>query len=60
MPEPRPRQSVATEIRNDLLSAIRNQFYPDASPKPMAHSKRTPSSSPASSFGQPATWTNAA
>lgn len=30
MPEPRPRQSVATEIRNDLLSAIRNQFYPDA------------------------------
>jgi hypothetical protein len=30
MPEDRPRQTVAVEIRNDLLNAIRNQFYQDA------------------------------
>lgn len=30
MAEQRPRQSVAVEIRNDLLGVIRNQFYADA------------------------------
>jgi hypothetical protein len=32
MIEERPRQTVATEIRDDLLGAIRNQFYADAEP----------------------------
>lgn len=32
MSEARPRQSVAAEIRDDLLQAIRNQFYTDAAP----------------------------
>jgi hypothetical protein len=32
MPEARPRQTVAIEIRDDLLNAIRNQFYADAAP----------------------------
>ncbi|HUS37322.1 MAG TPA: hypothetical protein VM680_18390 [Verrucomicrobiae bacterium] len=31
--EARPRQSVAVEIRNDLLGVIRNQFYGDLEPK---------------------------
>jgi hypothetical protein len=30
--EARPRQTVAVEIRNDLLGVIRNQFYADAAP----------------------------
>jgi hypothetical protein len=32
MPEPRPRQTLAVEIRDDLLRVIRNQFYADAAP----------------------------
>jgi hypothetical protein len=32
MAEPRPRQTLALEIRDDLLNAIRNQFYADAQP----------------------------
>lgn len=32
MAEVRPRQTVAIEIRDDLLNSIRNQFYADAAP----------------------------
>lgn len=38
--EARPRQSVAVEIRNDLLGVIRNQFYPDAPLKQWHQDKR--------------------
>jgi hypothetical protein len=40
MPESRPRQSVAVEIRNDLLNAIRHQFYGDAPAKQFHQDKR--------------------
>jgi hypothetical protein len=40
MAEPRPRQTVAVEIRNDLLNVIRNQFYGDAPAKQFHQDKR--------------------
>lgn len=38
--EPRPKQSVPAEIKNDLLGAIRGSFYGDASDKQWHQDKR--------------------